>query len=136
MKSTSFTTYMEFLDFGPTQFHGIEFTLQDGSTQFVEPHPEVKEEVESLLGRMKIPTAIAQMESHNKQKAMKEGSKIYRGSVINSLRRFTGEEHLYADGWRLHDDQSLTDAQIKEHNLAAYTEFYGSKEQALEIINR
>lgn len=89
---------LEFIDFGKTEFHGIEFTHQDGSTQFVEPHPEVKEEVESLLDRTKTPTAVAQMESHNKQKAMKEGSKIYKGAVINSLRRFTGTDHLHADG--------------------------------------
>lgn len=33
----------------PTEFHGISFTLSDGSTEFVAPHPEVKAEVERIL---------------------------------------------------------------------------------------
>lgn len=37
---------MGFLDFGKTEFHGINYTLQDGSTEFALAHPEVKEEVQ------------------------------------------------------------------------------------------
>ena len=39
------STRLEFFDFGKTEFHGIEYTLQDGSTLIATPHPEVKEKV-------------------------------------------------------------------------------------------
>lgn len=47
---------------------------------------------------------------------LKKSGKIYVGAVTKIWRRFFTEEHLYADGWSLHPDQSLTPAQINEHN--------------------
>lgn len=40
---------MEFLDFGSAQFHGIAYTLQDGTIEFASVHPEIKEQIELLI---------------------------------------------------------------------------------------
>lgn len=38
------------LDFNSPEFHGIEFTLADGSNKYVQANEEVKDDVNSFLG--------------------------------------------------------------------------------------
>lgn len=37
------------LSSSPTEFHGVVYTLQDGTVEFMPAHPEIKEQIELLI---------------------------------------------------------------------------------------
>ena len=43
------------IKFGKTKFLGVEFTLKDGSTTFIEPHRKVKKQIEKTWDRLHKP---------------------------------------------------------------------------------